>query len=128
MAKRSFAASPCIKTIGIVWVAALAESAPCVLSSITITDTSGELTRRRASAADRFDHVPIGIQSPRSCLRRSRFRGDLREKRQDTRAYFQAMRDEKKPITGRGDHGSGSAEANAHQDDVEGLTTFDTLG
>src|SRR5262245_58148747 len=27
----------CIKTIGIVWVAALAASAPCVLSSITIT-------------------------------------------------------------------------------------------
>src|SRR5262249_2338664 len=31
--------APCIKTIGIVLVAALAESAPFVLSSTTITDT-----------------------------------------------------------------------------------------
>ena len=50
----------------------------------------GEPIRRPVWAADRFDLVPTGIRSPRSCPRCNRFRPGPGEKKRDFRALIRA--------------------------------------
>ena len=91
---------PIKKTIGIVWVAALAASAPGVLPTTAITATSRR-TKSIASAGSRsLCPPPIGIRSlrcgPRQILRRL----SLGETQRQARASSSADAPLRNPITG----------------------------